>query len=196
MAELIRETVFPSEILVSENELGARLGRKVSLEDAEIKTILDELYKVANPVFVATRVNILGNKEGIVTFEGFLVESSALSRYFEGSCETFLFMATLGTEVDRLIAKKRVRSLSDGFIYDAVASAVIEAVCDAAEKKICGSVITKNRFSPGYADCPLSVQKEIVKLLSADKYAGIKLLDSLLMSPMKSVSAFIAIRGK
>ena len=196
MTELVRETVFPSEILVSENELEARLGRKVSLEDVEIKKILDELCNVANPVFVATRVKISDNKEGKVTFEGFSVESAALSRYFEGSCETFIFIATLGIEVDRLIAKKRALSLSDSFLYDAVASAVTEAVCDAAQKKICGSVITKNRFSPGYADCPLSVQKEIIKLLSADKYAGVKLLDSLLMSPMKSVSAFIAIRGK
>ena len=196
MTELIRDIVSTSEIAVSETELEARLGSKASLDSPEIKKALDELLKVANPVFVATRVKISDNKEGTVSFEGFSVFSCALSKYFEDSSQTFIFMVTLGMQVDRLIAKKRAVSLSDGFLYDAVASALTEAVCDAAEKKICGNLLTKNRFSPGYADCPLSVQSEIIKLLSADKYAGIKLLDSLLMSPMKSVSAFVAIRGK
>ena len=89
--------------------------------------------------------------------------------------------------------KKRALSVSEGFIYDAVCSAIAEAACDAAEKKICAGERTKNRFSPGYADCPLEAQKDIFGLISPDKYIGVKLLDSLLMSPMKSVSAFAAI---
>ncbi len=195
MGEIMRGTVSVSEICLSEAELSARLGRPATLDDLDVKRVFSELLKVANPTFVATRVKILSVEEDRVSLEGFSVCSQALSRYFEGSRETFMFMATLGAAVDRLISKRRALSLSDGFLYDAVASAVIESVCDEAEKKIRGSETVKKRFSPGYADCPLSVQTELVKLLCADKYAGIKLLDSLLMSPMKSVSAFVAIRG-
>lgn len=197
MNEIIRGEILPSEILVSETELTARLGRPASSEDPDIKAALFLLSEIANIRFVATRVKILGIKNGEVSFESFSVNSSALAHYLSGCTEAVMFMITLGSEVDRLIMKRRALSLSSGFLFDGVASALAEAACDEAEKKICSGKKTKPRFSPGYADCPLSVQHDFMKVLSADKYIGIKLLDSLLMTPMKSVSAFVALpRGE
>ena len=195
MIEIIRGMLSFSEISVSDEELSARLGRKVSADEESVKKAIADISCVSNPTFVATRVKISEVKEDNVVFDGFSVFSASLSRYFSGASESFMFVATLGVEVDRLIAKKRALSVSDGFIYDAVASAMIEAVCDALEKRITAGEETKNRFSPGYADCPISAQKDFFKILRADKYIGVKLLDSMLMSPMKSVSAFIAIKG-
>lgn len=192
MNSIFRGSLLRSEISLSDSELSARLGRRISLDDEKIRAICSDVFAVSDIKFVATRLS-LTKIEGGVKFDGFSVNSEALRRYFEGSEESFLFILTLGVGVDRLIMKKKALSVSDGFLYDAVASAVAEAACDAAEKKICGAHSTKKRFSPGYADCPLDIQKKFFETLSADKYIGIKLLDSLLMSPMKSVSAFIAI---
>ena len=192
--QIMKGEILPSQITLSDAELSARLGRCASASDADVELALKEISKVLTVRFVATRVKILENTEGEILLEGFSVTSQSLSRYFGSSRETFMFMITLGSELDRLIMKKRALSLADGFVYDAVASAIIEAACDALEKKICCGVSVKNRFSPGYADCPLSVQYDFARLLSADKHIGIKLLRSALMTPMKSVSAFIAIR--
>ena len=193
MSKVTFGTVSSSELILSDSELSARLKRPASALDADINAVRLEIMNAANMRFAALRIKILGIDGDRVSFEGFSVTSFALSSYLSGSEEAYIFVATLGSGVDRLIMKKKTLSLTDGFNFDAVASAMAEALADAAEKKIHPEEKTKRRFSPGYSDCPLSVQKDILLMLSADKYAGVKLLDSLLMTPMKSVSAFVAI---
>lgn len=192
MAEIIRGTLSAADIKLSDSELSARLGRPVSASDTDVARAIEALFKVANLCYVAIRVKILSIEGDCVLLDGIRVTSSALARYFSGCSQTYIFLATLGTEVDRLIMKKKALSLTDGFVFDCVASALIESACDEIEEKICSAAKTKKRFSPGYSDCPLTVQRDIFNVLSADKYIGVKLLDSLLMTPMKSVSAFVA----
>ena len=50
------------------------------------------------------------------------------------------------------------------------------------------------RFSPGYGDLALAHQKEVLKLLNAEKNVGITLTDTCLMVPTKSVSAIVGIK--
>ena len=69
--------------------------------------------------------------------------------------------------------------------------ALCDAFCDDMEKEM--GVSLRPRFSPGYGDLPLSVQKDIISLLEAPKRIGLSLNDSLLMSPTKSVTAFAGI---
>ncbi len=51
------------------------------------------------------------------------------------------------------------------------------------------------RFSPGYGDLTLLAQKDIFAVLDCGKRIGLTLNDSLLMSPSKSVTAFVGIGG-
>ena len=48
--------------------------------------------------------------------------------------------------------------------------------------------------APGYGDMPLSYQPEILKALNADYTLGITLNNSLLMTPMKSITAIMGIK--
>ena len=52
---------------------------------------------------------------------------------------------------------------------------------------------TMPRYSPGYGDVPLSIQKDFFRLLNC-KRIGLSLMDSLIMAPEKSVTAFIGIK--
>jgi cobalamin-dependent methionine synthase I len=65
---------------------------------------------------------------------------------------------------------------------------------DSFEEEISGSFgsLTR-RFSPGYGDLPLEFQKTVFLLLNPEKYIGLTLSESLLMTPIKSVSAIIGI---
>ena len=47
------------------------------------------------------------------------------------------------------------------------------------------------RFSPGYGDLPLALQREVFAALDCPRRIGLTLSDSLLMSPTKSVTALI-----
>ena len=48
-----------------------------------------------------------------------------------------------------------------------------------------------SRFSPGYGDVQLEVQRHFFSLLPCTQRIGLTLTDSLVMAPEKSVTAFI-----
>ena len=49
------------------------------------------------------------------------------------------------------------------------------------------------RYSPGFGDLPITVQKEFLNLLDAGRRMGITLGESFLMAPSKSVTAIIGL---
>ena len=112
-----------------------------------------------------------------------------------------LFVATVGGAPDRLMAKYSHVSPAASLAVSAVGSERVEALCDlfcaelAAENATRGRV-TVQRFSPGYGDLPLSVQRDIFSVLAPHKHIGVMLGDSLLMSPSKSVSAIVGIKPR
>ena len=133
---------------------------------------------------------------------GFMkVESEALAYNLKDCFEVVIFAATIGIYIDRQMQKESILSPARACIYQAVGATVIEAVCDdfnqfINEQESLNGNLLKPRFSPGYGDVSLSVQKDICKELSCAKYAGITLTDSLLMIPEKSVTAIIGIKKK
>ncbi len=125
-------------------------------------------------------------------------ESKALIKNLSSCNEIILFAATVGIEIDRLIAKYSNISQPEAVCLQAVGSERIEALCDAFNDEIKLELeqkgfYTKPRFSPGYGDLPLSIQKEVFAALDCSRKIGLTLNESLLMSPSKSVTAIIGI---
>ena len=105
----------------------------------------------------------------------------------------FAFAATLGAAVDRLIARKEALSPTELFIADAVASAYMEALADCVNNRLGKGQSCRPRFSPGFGGFGLSYQQPLIDFLNAQKLLGIKLTESRMMLPMKSVTAVIGI---
>ena len=129
---------------------------------------------------------------------GFAVtDSSALRRNLAGCDEIVLFAATIGLEMDRLIARYAHLSPSKSVMLQAIGAERIEALCDAFENELIrqGHEISP-RFSPGYGDLPLDMQQDIFAALDCPKHIGVSLNESLLMSPSKSVTAIIGLDGE
>lgn len=131
---------------------------------------------------------------------GFLsVKSKDLTTNLTGCREAVIFAATIGLYTDRQIQKEAILSQARACVYQAVGATVIEAVCDEfnewirCEEMIKGNTL-KPRYSPGYGDVSLEIQKDICRELNCAKTAGITLTDSMLMIPEKSVTAIIGIR--
>ncbi len=128
-------------------------------------------------------------------FGAFSVSSGNLAGNLSGCGRVILFAATVGVGIDRLIHKYSHIAPSRALMMQAIGAERIEALCDAfcddMEKEM--GVSLRPRFSPGYGDLPLEVQKDILTLLEAPKRIGLSLNDSLLMSPAKSVTAFAGI---
>lgn len=137
-------------------------------------------------------------------FDCLTVQSQNLAKNLQDCKTTILFAATLGVEIDRLIAKYGRISPSKALFFQAIGAERIEALCDAfceeierernAEGEQSGNCVSlRPRFSPGYGDLPLEIQKDIFQILDCSKRIGLSLNDSLLMSPSKSVTAFVGL---
>ena len=122
------------------------------------------------------------------------VKSRDLSKNLMGCESAFIFAVTLGTNVDRLIKKLSVTSVAEHFITDALASSYAEAAMDHGEEIIKNGKLCTVRFSPGYGDLPLEIQKNVIEYIGAEKLLNIKLGESLLMTPSKSITAIIGIK--
>lgn len=134
--------------------------------------------------------------DGVCDFGCFHIKSQALSKNLSDCESAVLFAATIGIPFDRLIAKYSKLSPARAIMLQAIGSERVEALCDAfcreLETEKCKSL--RPRFSPGYGDLPLEVQKDIFSVLNVPKNLSVFLTESSLMSPSKSVTAFIGIR--
>lgn len=130
---------------------------------------------------------------------GFTSTDSADLAKCLGNCEAIiLFAATVSLALDRLILRYGKTEPSVSVCLQAIGAERIEALCNAfcAEQKEKYAALGKHlrpRFSAGYGDLPLELQKEIFNALGCERRIGLTLNDSLMMSPTKSVTAIIGI---
>lgn len=124
-------------------------------------------------------------------------QSERLRRHLEGCSHILLFGATVGIGLDRLIARYGKTAPARALLLQAIGAERIEALSNAFSQKIREESVregwnTTSRFSPGYGDLPLELQKDIFRTLNCSRI-GLTLNDSLMMSPSKSVTAIIGI---
>ena len=109
-----------------------------------------------------------------------------------------IFAVSAGSGIDSLV--KKLNEADDplsAFIVNTIGSEAAEQIADAVET-ILGKILLykglkhTNRFSPGYCDWSVGEQHLLFSLLP-DGFAGIKLTESALMTPIKSISGIIGI---
>ena len=102
---------------------------------------------------------------------------------------------TTGLGVDRLLAGLNVTSQAEHFMTDALASAAVESFCYYVCDRLCMESDCPPRFSPGFGDLPLTFQEPLLRRLDAFQNLGITLNKAFLMTPVKSITAIMGIRG-
>jgi hypothetical protein len=109
-----------------------------------------------------------------------------------------VFFCTAGKEFGNLIKKSTNKGdLLEGYIYDVIGSTIAEATADLMQNDLKagisrnGKKIT-NRYSPGFCGWDVAEQHKLFQLVP-DNYCRIKLTESALMDPLKSVSGIIGI---
>ena len=136
--------------------------------------------------------------DGGIELCGAEIHSRNIARLTEKSDECILLAATLGHGVDRQIALAQRKNMLDGVALDACAGVRIDAYIDGyVLNEIVPSLregeSLTHRFSPGYGDLSMNVTEEIIAILDAAKRIGLSVTKSLMMTPMKSVTAMIGI---
>ena len=192
---MIFKEIDPKKLNINKHELSARMAAPCDLEDEIFAKLYAELLLIAKPAYVAVRVE-LAEQNGGISIGKFNSSSKALIKLCQGCSSCIAFVATLGIGVDRLIFKRAQISKAEAFMIDAISDALVEALCDLAEEELSQGFSTNGRFSPGYSDIELSLGAELITVTTADKTLGIKLTESGLMVPKKSVNALIPIEDR
>ncbi|MBR6682624.1 MAG: hypothetical protein IKL40_06540 [Clostridia bacterium] len=184
--------VDAKNVAINENEIAQRMSTERGYTNDVIERCEKVLRENVRCRYSAVRTDILceGNS---IDFGFMKTESSDLAKNLQGCEEAFVMTMTLGIDVDRLLTKLSATSASEHYITDALSSALAEAVCDYAENRLKGDTLCRPRFSPGYGDLPLDIQKDVLNVVSAEKLLGITLSETNLMIPQKSITAIIGI---
>lgn len=191
------------------SEIARYLGyQKVAVPDEQVSTLIkaaaDEMLDVIQPQSVCEKFDLTVEYDekkdfGLVAFSDVTIKSKDLARNLRDSSQIVLFAATLGPQCDQLIRRAQVKDQVKAAVFQATGAMYIEKCVDLLNEKIkqdaeAQGKTTRPRFSPGYGDLSLDVQKSFFRLLPCQRI-GLTLMDTLIMSPEKSVTAFVGVIG-
>lgn len=199
MTGKILTRVYPNLPIDKKEVLRYAYDRGGSAEVSDIlESVIEESHGIFTPKVCYCEFDIKSGTDGLDL--GFTkTDSAALAKNLSGCEKIILFAATVGSGVDRIMSKYEIISPIRALLLQALGTERIEALADAfcngvAKAKEAGGFITTPRFSPGYADLPLALQRDIFRVLDCPKKIGLTLNESLIMSPTKSITAIIGLK--
>jgi len=182
--------------------LGYR-NQKMSIElEDTITSVIEECSSLATPKYVydffdiekwTPTVCLVGTK--------LVLEGDDIVVHLKNAEKCGVLATTLGVSVEKALLKYQSGDMTRAVILDAVATTLIEAVTDECEAEIkmkaaALNLYTNFRYSPGYGDFPLEVQKSLVSAIFAEKRIGLTVTETSILIPHKSVTAVIGLFKK
>ena len=162
-----------------------------------IEPVAAALEAALTPRFTFAAFPVQHTPEGEALLGSGLVLPGEMAKTMLRECsDAVLLLCTLGAGFEARLRAASARDMAQAAMLDACGSAYVEAGCDAAEQAIAarfpGKFLT-DRFSPGYGDLPLELQPKLCAALDSQRRLGVTVTESLLMVPMKTVSAVIGL---
>jgi hypothetical protein len=172
-------------------------GQKAGIEQA-----FDDAESLVELQCSALVIPIKSHGVGETALEsGDVLKSGKLSKMLQHSTEVLFMGATAGPRIMEEIARDSSSgNLSRAVLLDAVASEMTDKALDwiseymGAMLRRKGRVLTSRRFSAGYGDFELENQKIMYERLHLGEL-GVRLTDSFILVPEKSVTAIAGISG-
>ena len=168
--------------------------------EALISSCLEKLSSVSYPRHVIRQFPCSVNDDH-VTIGTLNIKSGKLAVHLNDCTQAYLFAATLGIDVDRLISQHSLISSAEALCLQACAAAKIEEYCNDIDSEIASNLgkeglFYKQRFSPGYGDFDITYQADVLNILNAHKIIGLTVTETHILVPLKSVTAVIGISSK
>ena len=164
---------------------------------AQLSAMSDKLTRSVTPRYIWRVFPLSFRGEG-PTLEGVgLTLPGAMAARMLGECSQAVLLAcTLGAGFEALLRAEQARNMARAAMLDACGSVWAEAGCDQAEGEISArfpELYRTDRFSPGYGDLPLELQRDLCAALDAPRRLGVQVTDSFLLNPSKTVTAVIGL---
>lgn len=126
------------------------------------------------------------------------IKTKSLVNFLKESKKIVIMGITGGIEIMDIIDKYQNENMAKAVVFDAAAGEIVDSGFDYIMSLLnrellrSSNKLLQKRFSPGYGDLPLSVQKDFYNLLKMEQL-GVKLTPSFLLDPQKSVIALTGI---
>lgn len=163
--------------------------------DANLSAMLEDCVKklcaAAQPRTVYRVLPVEHTASGVL-LGGLPLQGEDIALHLTGCKEAVLLATTLSAPVDALIRRASVTDMTLAVMYDAVAGAAVERVCNDLEAEIKAKYpypYYTARFSAGYGDFPITQQGALVQMLDAPRKIGLTVTPAQTLLPMKSVTA-------
>ncbi len=127
---------------------------------------------------------------------GFKLVGREIAEHLQGCSTAVMFAATLSLSTDMLISQAQAKDMAAGVVLDCCATAAIEKLSEMVETEIKSAYPGRyftTKYSPGYGDFPIELQKGFLDTLNAQKLIGLYTNEACLLVPIKSVTAIIGV---
>ena len=192
-----------NKFLQNKDEVLRYLGYKNQVLDKVTNDLIDELMDEMRSLIKARYIyrffNIRKEKDKICIFNSnFSIAGEDIRKHLDKSEVCILMAVTLGNSVDEKIRYYEKISMTKALILDACATTAIEELCDRICEELEEVVQNENntltsRYSPGYGDLSIDIQKRFLAMLSAEKSIGLTASSNSILIPRKSVTAIVGV---
>jgi len=149
--------------------------------------------------YIIKRINEIDTSKGIIFLDNITLNvNQIIARQLKGSNYLAVFISTIGDKIEA-ISKNKIKNgdFLNGLIYNNIGSEAVENVAKFIHAYIENIARQENynitnRFSPGYCKWNVEEQKILFSFFPSD-INKVKLNNSSLMYPIKSVSGIIGI---
>ncbi len=167
----------------------------------EIAKLLERVIPLTRPRFAfhLTEGELTAQRAELRIGQATFQIGAIIARQLRGSQGYALFVATAGEEYQELQHQLEAEGdIVAMYMADSLGSVIAEKTADCMERALERALESKgwkhtNRFSPGYCGWHVSQQQKLFPLFPLQPPCGIRLTDSSLMLPIKSVSGVIGI---
>lgn len=167
----------------------------------EIKRCIDESKSIIRSKCIYREFNLL-KEDNEILLEGtsLRLKGNDITNLLKECDRCVLMAVTIGSDIERNINFYSKLNLTKSIILDACATTAIEEICDKTQEEIRVDILKGEekftfRYSPGYGDLPLDIQKEIINILDCERKIGIKVSNEMILFPRKSVTAIVGINS-
>ena len=197
-------TVDPLLLTLPENAVFSRLGRNRFLcrvDAAQQLRMTLAMQKAFACCRAQGRWRLLTiskcSANEVVLNDSWQINSGKFAEFAAGAEYLWLGAVTVGSGIADLIGRS-AGNMADCAVYDAVGSECADQAIGTLQKLAAAELLRqglcsgKQRFSIGYGNVQLVHQREVFRQLQLEEL-GMKLSESCIMQPEKSVSAFVGV---
>ncbi|WP_430813802.1 vitamin B12 dependent-methionine synthase activation domain-containing protein [Carboxylicivirga sp. RSCT41] len=203
MSTIKKNTFELDELGLDISSIGRMMGYKEGVPDGISEMIENELQQLKHVNGIIGGYQLLDStfkvQEHALTIgaHDFHVGKSVF-HHLKKSDQMALFICTAGSTIsERSKMLMNKGDLMEGYVVDVIGSLAVETAMDIISIRLGTLLSTRgqkctNRYSPGYCGWDVAEQSKLFSFFP-DKFCGVTLNDSCLMSPVKSVSGIMGV---